>query len=79
MRTKAERHFRRALSKDPQNAEAHYLFGRYYQSFDMRSRALAEFKAALAIDPKLSEARSALVELKVPDAGLQDKLKRLFA
>jgi hypothetical protein len=79
MRTKAERHFRRALSKDPQNAEAHYLFGRYYQSFDMRSRALAEFKAALAIDPKLAEARSALVELKVPDAGLQDKLKRLFA
>jgi DNA-binding Lrp family transcriptional regulator len=79
MRTKAERHFRRALSKDPQNAEAHYLFGRYYQSFEMRSRALAEFKAALAINPKLSEARSALVELKAPDAGLQDRLKRLFA
>jgi tetratricopeptide (TPR) repeat protein len=78
MKSKAERHFRRALSIDPQNAEAHYLFGRYYQSFDMRSRALAEFKAALAIDPRLSPARSALVELKGPDEGIQDKLKRLF-
>ncbi|HJS74608.1 MAG TPA: DUF4388 domain-containing protein [Vicinamibacteria bacterium] len=78
MRSKAERHFRRALSLDPQNAEAHYLLGRYYQSFDMRSRALAEFKAALAIDPRLAQARSALVELKAPDGGIQDKLKRLF-
>ncbi len=78
MKSKAERHFRRALSLDPQNAEAHYLLGRYYQSFDMRSRALAEFKAALAIDPKLSPARSALVELKGPEGGIQDKLKRLF-
>jgi tetratricopeptide (TPR) repeat protein len=78
MKSKAERHFRRALSIDPQNAEAHYLFGRYYQSFDMRSRALAEFKAALAIDPRLSPARSALVELKGQDDGFQDKLKRLF-
>jgi tetratricopeptide (TPR) repeat protein len=78
MKGKAERHFRRALSLDPQNAEAHYLLGRYYQSFDMRSRALAEFKAALAIDPRLAQARSALVELKAPDGGIQDKLKRLF-
>jgi tetratricopeptide (TPR) repeat protein len=78
MKSKAERHFRRALSLDPQNAEAHYLLGRYYQSFDMRSRALAEFKAALTIDPKLSPARSALVELKGREGGLQDKLKRLF-
>ncbi|HEY7698382.1 MAG TPA: hypothetical protein VIE88_08190, partial [Vicinamibacteria bacterium] len=78
MKSKAERHFRRALSLDPQNADAHYLLGRYYQSFDMRSRALAEFKAALAINPKLSQARSALVELKGQDGGLQDKLKRLF-
>ncbi len=78
MKSKAERHFRRALSLDPQNAEAHYLLGRYYQSFDMRSRALAEFKAALAIDPRLVQARSALVELKAPESGIQDKLKRLF-
>jgi Domain of unknown function (DUF4388) len=78
MKNKAERHFRRALSLDPQNAEAHYLLGRYYQSFDMRSRALAEFKAALAIDPRLSQARSALVDLKAPESGIQDKLKRLF-
>jgi hypothetical protein len=78
LKSKAERHFRRALSLDPQNADAHYLLGRYYQSFDMRSRALAEFKAALAIKPTLSQARSAVVELKGQEGGLQDKLKRLF-
>ena len=78
MKSKAERHFRRALSLAPQNAEVHYLLGRYYQSFNMKSRALAEFKAALAIDPRLSQARSALVELTGQYGGLQDKLKRLF-
>lgn len=79
MKSKAERHFRRALSLDPQNAKVHYLLGRYYQSFDMKSRALAELKAALAIDPKLSEARSAVVEIRgSADGTIQDKLKRLF-
>ncbi len=79
MKSKAERHFRRALSLSPQNAQVHYLLGRYYQSFDMKSRALAELKAALAIDPKLSQARSALVEIKGrADGTIQDKLKRLF-
>jgi len=79
MKKKAERHFRRALSLDPQNAEFHYFLGRYYQSFDMRSRALAEFKSALRIDPKLSKARSALVELKGDDGSFQDRLKGLFS
>ena len=79
MKKKAERHFRRAVSLDPQNAELHYFLGRYYQSFDMRSRALAEFKSALRIDPKYSKARSALVELKGDDSSLQDRLKGFFA
>ncbi len=79
MRKKAERHFRRALTLDSQNAKVHYLFGRYYQSFDMRSRALAEFKSALRIDPEFSDARRALVELKGPDVSFQDRLKGLFS
>lgn len=79
MKGKAERHFRRSLSLDPQNAEVHYLFGRYYQSFDMKARALAEFKSALTIDPALSKARSAVVEIKGSVEGsLHEKLKRLF-
>lgn len=79
MKSKAERHFRRALSIDPQNAQIHYLLGRYYQSFDMKSRALAEFKTALTIDPKLSQARSAVVEIKgSADGAIQSALKRLF-
>lgn len=80
MQGKAERHFRRALSLDPQNAEIHYLLGRYYQTLGQKSRALAEYKTALGIDPQLSEARSALVEIKGrADGSLQDKLKKLFA
>lgn len=79
MKSKAERHFRKALSLDPQNAEYHYLLGRYYQAFNMKNRALAEFKAALRIDPKLAPARSALVEVKGEEASIQDKLKQMFA
>lgn len=79
MKKKAERHFRRAISLDPQNAQLHYFFGRYYQSFNMKSRALAEFKTALRIDPKLAQARSALVQLKGNEASFQDRLKGLFS
>ena len=79
MRKKAERHFRRALSLDSQNAKVHYLFGRYYQSFDMRNRALAEFKSALRIHPNFAEARRALVELKSAEVSLQDRLIGFFS
>lgn len=79
MKKKAERHFRRAISLDPQNAVLHYFLGRYYQSFDMKSRALAEFKTALRIDPKHAKARGALVELKGDDTSLQDRLKGFFS
>jgi Tfp pilus assembly protein PilF len=79
MKKKAERHFRRAVSLDPQNGMLHYLLGRYYQSFDMKSRALAEFKTALRIDPAHAKARAALVELKGDDTSLQDRLKGFFS
>ena len=79
MKKKAERHFRRAISLDPQNAALHYYLGRYYQSFDLNSRALAEFKTALRIDPQHAKARSALVELKGDDTSLQDRLKGFFS
>ena len=79
MKKKAERHFRRAVSLDPQNAVLHYYLGRYYQSFDLNARALAEFKTALRIDPKHAKARSALVELKGDDTSLQDRLKGFFS
>ncbi len=79
MKKKAERHFRRAVSLDPQNAVLHYYLGRYCQSFDLNARALAEFKTALRIDPKHAKARSALVELKGDDTSLQDRLKGFFS
>ena len=79
MKKKAERHFRRAVSLDPQNAGLRYFLGRYYQSFVMKSRALAELKTALRIDPQHAKARAALVELKGDDSSLQDRLKGFFS
>ncbi len=79
LKKKAERHFRRALSLDSQDAEAHYLLGRYYQSLDMSSRAVTEFEAALAISPQHSETRSALAKLKGGGGSLQERLKGWFS
>ncbi len=76
---KAERHFRRALALDPQNADLHFSLGRYYQSFDMKSRALSEYKTALRINPQHAEARKAVVEVKQNGSTGVDKVfKRLF-
>lgn len=60
----AEPHFRRALALDPDNAKLHYDAGCFYKKVGMPSRALAELKTALRIDPGLSEARTLVVELK---------------
>ena len=76
---KAERHFRRALTLDPQNADLHFALGRYYQTFDMKGRALSEYKTALRIDPNHTEARKAVVEVKQSGSSSMDKvMKRLF-
>jgi tetratricopeptide (TPR) repeat protein len=71
---RAERHFRRALSLDPQNADYHYRMGLYYKSFNMKSRALAEFKTALRIAPTHSKARSGLVDLKKDSSSTMEKV-----
>jgi hypothetical protein len=76
---KAERHFRRALSLEPQSADLHFRMGRYYQSFNMKSRAVAEFKTTLRIDPRHSKARGALVELnESSDKPAGQLFKKIF-
>ena len=77
----AEPHFRRALMLDPDNARLHYEAGRFYKKVGMPSRALAELKTALKIDPGLSEARSLVVELKgKKDKGLVTaSLRKIFS
>ncbi len=75
---KAERHFRRALSIDPHDAKLHYALALYYQSFDMRSRALSELKIALRIDPNYADARKTLVELKGGDVTPMGKVFKKF-
>jgi hypothetical protein len=45
----------------------------------MKSRALAEFKTTLRIDPRHADARAALVELKENGGGSMDKfMRRVF-
>jgi tetratricopeptide (TPR) repeat protein len=75
---RAERHFRIALSLDPQNANLHYRLGRYYQKFGQTSRALSEFKVALRIDPHHAQARSAVVEVKKSNATPMEKMFKKF-
>jgi tetratricopeptide (TPR) repeat protein len=76
---RAERHFRRALSIEPQSADLHYRMGKYYKKFNMRSRALAEFKTALRIDPRHTKARSELVDEKKGNGGSVEKVfKKIF-
>jgi Flp pilus assembly protein TadD len=75
---RAERHYRRALSLDPQNAEFHYRLGLYYKSFDMKSRALAEFKTTLRIDPTHVKARGKLVDLKQTSSSTVEQLFKKF-
>ena len=79
LKKEAERHFRLALSLNSQDAQAHYLLGRYYQSFGMESRAVTEFKAALGINPQHAEARSALPKFKGAGGSLQERLKGWFS
>jgi tetratricopeptide (TPR) repeat protein len=76
LRNKAERHFRRALALDPQNADLHFALGRFYQSFDIKGRALSEYKTALRINPNHVEARKAVVEMKQNGSSSMDKVMR---
>lgn len=77
----AEPHFRRVLALDPKNARLRYDVACYYRSVGMPSRALAELKTALRIDPGLSEARSLVVELKQKNDGglVPPSVKKLFS
>lgn len=74
---KAEREFLEAIRLDPDNSDFHYQFGKYYKVMKQRSRALAELRTAVRLDPQHKQARTELEAMSPKDSVL-DNLRRLF-
>jgi len=66
----AEREFLEAARRDPNNPQVHLQFGRYYKQLRLKTRAVAELRAAVSLAPQLEEAREELRKLSPDDAAL---------
>lgn len=66
----AEREFLEAARRDPNNPQVHLQFGRYYRQLRLKTRAVAELRAAVSLAPELDEARDELRRLSPDDAAL---------
>lgn len=60
MRHHAEKHFLEAIRLSPRDTDLRIWLGLYYRSFGKDVRAEKEFRAALAIDPNLEQAKEFL-------------------
>jgi len=77
-RRKAVGEFIQALRLAPENADLHYSLGLCYKSFGLKSRAGAEFRAALDIEPRHQEARRHLLDHQEAKKALRSKRDRVF-
>lgn len=73
----AEREFLEAVRLEPDNADLHYQFGIYYKAMKVRSRAIAEMRTAVKLNPRHKLAREELEALSPKDSALTS-LKNLF-
>ncbi len=73
----AEQQYIEALRLDPDSAELHFKFGLYYRSLRVPSRALAEFREVLRLDPHHREALEQL-ETAAPQDPLLASIKKLL-
>ena len=73
----AEREFFEAVRLEPNNADIHYQFGLYYKAMKVRSRAIAELRTAVSINPRHKHGRDELEQLSPKDSALTS-LKKLF-
>jgi tetratricopeptide (TPR) repeat protein len=73
----AEREFYEAARLEPENAEVHYQWGLYYKVMKIRSRAVAEMRTAVRLNPRHKNARTELESLSPKDSALTS-LKKLF-
>ena len=72
-----ERHFAEAIRLDPDNVEAHFQFGLYYKALRVASRAIAEFRTVLRLDPGHELARKEL-EASAPRDSVLSTLSKLL-
>jgi tetratricopeptide (TPR) repeat protein len=73
----AEREFYEAARIEPDNADVHYQWGLYYKVMKIKSRAVAEMRTAVRLNPKHKAARAELEQLSPKDSALTS-LKKLF-
>jgi len=73
----AEREFYEAARLEPDNAEIHFQWGLYYKVMKIKSRAVAEMRTAVRLNPKHKGARAELESLSPRDSALMS-LKKLF-
>jgi tetratricopeptide (TPR) repeat protein len=73
----AEREFYEAARLEPDNAEIHYQWGLYYKVMKIKSRAVAEMRTAVRLNPRHKGARVELESLSPRDSALTS-LKKLF-
>jgi len=73
----AEREFYEAARLEPDNADVHYQWGLYYKVMKIRSRAVAEMRNAVRLNPRHKAARAELEALSPKDSALSS-LKKLF-
>jgi len=64
----AQASFTRAIKLRAGFAEAHYNLGQIFSEKGEKAKAVAEYKAALAANPKYDAARIALAKLQEPEA-----------
>ena len=74
----AERQFIEAVRLDPDNVDLHYRLGLYYKALKVRSRAIAEFRIVVRLDPRHKQARAEL-EATSPDDSVLVSLKRMLS
>ena len=72
-----DRHFDDALRLDPDNGDYHYQFGLYFKAMKVKSRAVAEMRAAVRPNPRHDAARQELASLSPRDSVL-GSLRNLF-
>ncbi len=73
----AERQYFEASRLEPRNADVHYQWGLYYKIMKIKSRAVAEMRAAVRLNPKHRKARAELEALSPKDSALTS-LRKLF-
>ncbi len=73
----AEREFYEAARLEPENADVHFQWGMYYKAMRIRSRAIAEIRTAVRLNPRHKQARAELEALSPKDTALTS-LKKLF-